>query len=196
MEVISISRVELAKLVKSWNIHKKRQLSVSNAPDFTFLRGIQMATYLIAIIVIFIGGFMPFQAAINARLGQRLESPITAALISFAIGFLVLALAHLFLTKGLPEFKKLLSVPWHLYLGGVFGALFVLSALFFIPKIGPLALVASFITGQIVTSTFMDHFGFLIHRRFPLTPLKVIGLLLLIAGLVCILWKQSAQRDS
>ncbi len=140
-------------------------------------------------IAVIIGALMPIQASINGELSRLTQNPYLAAFISFATG--TLALLILLLIKGFPveEFKRLPSASPYVFLGGALGALFVVSSVFFVPRIGTTTMIAAFVTGQLVMSVVIDHYGMLGLPVNTLTVPRFIGILLLFGGLLLVIKK-------
>ena len=42
----------------------------------------------------------------------------------------------------------------------------------------------------------MSHYGFIAPQKFPITPLKVIGALAVIGGVILIRWQETGQTQS
>ncbi len=148
----------------------------------------------------FIGACISLQAPINNQLAQAFgHNTILAALFSFLVGtaFLtVVAVAQ----GGIPA--ALAALPgqplWKLC-GGFLGAAFILGSIYLVPKIGLASLLALVICGQLISSLLLDHYGLvgLIERR--LTPVKLIGALIIMAGVIFMLFGDrllSAVRNS
>lgn len=144
----------------------------------------------LVILAVLIGTLMPVQAALNAELTKILQHPFLGAFISFATGAIALALISLF-TGGATELKRLGDVPPHLFLGGILGAIFVGSTIFFIPRMGATVMIATFVTGQLLGSLIIDHFGFLGLTPNPVTTTRIIGVFLLFAGLLLVIKKNA-----
>lgn len=138
-------------------------------------------------LAIFVGGLMPLQAGINAQLSRQLTNPFVGALLSFTVG--TITLLCLSLTQGLhwEQFKKLGTLPPYLFLGGVFGASFVGSSIYLIPKLGATAMIASLITGQLIISVLIDHYGSLGLSQHLINPWRLAGVALLFSGLLLII---------
>lgn len=145
--------------------------------------------YVLIIIAVIIGALMPLQAGINAELTRFLKHPYLAALISFTIGTITLSI--MILSQGLPieELKRIPSASPHLFLGGLMGALFVGSSIFLIPKMGATTMIGAYITGQLIISIFIDHYGWLGIPATEISPAKVVGVLLMFAGLYLVMGK-------
>ena len=126
------------------------------------------------------GGLIAMQPVINSGLGKATGN-IAAALVSFAIGTLLLAVivALAGQTGGVGEAT---NVPWYLLLGGVLGAAYVFSALVTVSSIGAGGVAAATITGQLTFSVILDRIGFLGLEETPISLDRVLGVLLLLAG--------------
>lgn len=144
-----------------------------------------------ALLAILIGTLMPVQAALNAELTRLLKHPYLGALVSLSVGVIIVALMVPFQNTGYSNLRYVSKVPPHLFLGGILGALFVGSSLFLIPRMGATAMIASFITGQLVASVIIDHFGLLGMTPNPVGLTRIIGVLLLFTGLFLVMKKTS-----
>lgn len=140
------------------------------------------------ILAIVIGSLMPFQAGLNAELTRFLRNPYLGAFISLSVGAMIMSVIILF-NGGFGELKRLASAPPHLFLGGLLGAIFVGSSLFFIPRMGATAMIAAFITGQLLGSVMVDHFGLMGLAPNPVTITRIMGIILLFAGLFLVIRK-------
>lgn len=127
-----------------------------------------------------VGGCVAVQAPVNAGLGRSTGS-FAAATISFAVGTVLLA-AIVVLSGKAGGIGEVAHVDWYYLLGGVLGAAYVFSALVLVSQIGAGAVAAATVTGQLTTSVVLDRIGFLGLDREPITPARVVGVLLLLAG--------------
>ena len=126
------------------------------------------------------GGLIAMQPAVNAGLGKATGN-LAAALVSFAIGTLLLA--GIVVLAGQAEgIGQVSGVPWYLLLGGVLGAAYVFSALVTVSSIGAGGVAAATITGQLVFSLILDRVGFLGLEETPISAERVVGVLLLLSG--------------
>lgn len=143
--------------------------------------------YLLLLLVSGMSAFViPFQAIINSRLGRATENPFLAAVVSFAGGTLVLSVILLFWSRGLPQVPANVEIPWYYYIGGFLGAVYVTTALTLVPRIGTANFIAATICGQLFMSIIIDHTGMLGVDQSPISIAKVVGALLLIAGMIVI----------
>lgn len=129
---------------------------------------------------------IPVQAKVNAGLGQSLQHPFLAALISFLGGTLALLLITAVWSRGWPRPVHGYPREWYLYTGGLLGVIYVVAVLMLVPKIGTANVLAAGVFGQMVTSLIVDHYGLLGMTRSPISTAKVVGVLLLVLGTILI----------
>ncbi len=129
---------------------------------------------------------LPFQAGINARLAAFVDSPVRAALVSFAVGTVALLALTLAFFRGWPGAVRLAEAPWWAWLGGLLGAFYVAGSIVVAPRLGAVTLVAVLLAGQGVASLLVDHFGWVGFDEQPVTLGRVVGLALLASGVALI----------
>jgi transporter family-2 protein len=127
-----------------------------------------------------VGLSVSVQAGINAQLRTFLGSPVQAALVSFLTG--TVALAAVALVERSPVPPGLAAAPWWIWLGGLLGAFNIAASVFLAPRLGALVLAMVIISGQLIASMLLDHFGLLGYRRVPVEPGRVAGAVLLVVG--------------
>jgi bacterial/archaeal transporter family-2 protein len=127
-----------------------------------------------------VGGLIALQPAVNAGLG-RATGNIAAALISFAVGTVLLAVI-VALGGQASGLSSTFDLPWYYLLGGVLGAAYVFTALVTVSSIGAGGVAAATITGQLTASIVLDRLGVLGLEETPITLERVLGVLLLLAG--------------
>jgi transporter family-2 protein len=127
-----------------------------------------------------VGGLIALQPAVNAGLG-RATGNIAAALISFAVGTVLLAVI-VALGGQASGLGSTFDLPWYYLLGGVLGAAYVFTALVTVSSIGAGGVAAATITGQLTASIVLDRLGVLGLEETPVTLERVLGVLLLLAG--------------
>lgn len=121
--------------------------------------------YILGIfIAIAVGALTSIQSSINTNLGKYVGG-IGAALVSFLVGTLTLLIFYfIFSNSGLKNAGK---APIYLFIGGIFGAMFVFAMIKLIPSLGVSSSMAGVIAGQLIAAVLIDHFGL-----FGLTPIK------------------------
>lgn len=144
-----------------------------------------MAIFIPILLVFIAGGLVALQAPTNAMLARAGGSAVLAALISFAVG--TLALIAVWLMSGnRPGTAAFAGLPWYAWLGGLYGAVFVVVAAYAAPKIGVASLVMIGIAGQIAMALWLDHIGAMGLAREPIGLGRVLGALLVVAGVVLV----------
>lgn len=143
-----------------------------------------MNNVVIFMIMIAGGVAVAIQPSINARLAQRV-GVYESSFISFAIG--TLALLVMVLVSGKGNLREITSANWWELTGGLLGAFFVTLTIIVIPRLGTVAVMAAIIAGQLAMATLLDHFGVFGLRQIPLSPLRLLGILLLAAGAALII---------
>ena len=132
-------------------------------------------------IIMFIAGVgIPVFAALNGGLGTRLDNPNFAALLLFAVGLVITGLITL--SGELPSAQALLAVPVHFFFGGIFVITYVLTMTWIGPKIGIGNAVFFVLFGQIFAAAVIDHLALLGAPHSPITPPRLLGLLLMTVG--------------
>lgn len=131
-----------------------------------------------------IGIAMSLQTSINAQLKSYLHSPLQASLLSFSIGTLCLLILVILHSAPWPQFSSLQKIPWYLWLGGVLGVYAISMSLFAAPKLGFLAFTGLVIFGQMLMSFLLDHFGWLDTPKIPLSWQRIVGAVLIFAGVL------------
>lgn len=126
------------------------------------------------------------QVGVNTSLRAAVGNPVMAALISFLIGSVALLAFLLLMRTPWPARAQLSAVPAWMWLGGVLGAFYVVSTIIVGPRIGAAALLALIVLGQLVTSLLVDHFGWLGFPEHPVTPLRLLGAVMLFGGMLLI----------
>lgn len=116
-------------------------------------------TVQVAAVACLLGGVLAaLQAPTNAMLNAPLGSPVNAALVSFLVGTAVLAAVALALGAR-PDAAAGAALPWYAWIGGAYGAVYVVATAFAAPRLGVAQVMVLIIAGQLITSLALDHFG-------------------------------------
>jgi len=134
------------------------------------------------------GCLVGMQAPINSRLGRTIGG-VQAATFSFLVGSALLIAISFVLRGGLASFGTLGRVPWWALVGGLLGAVYVFVALEAVKTLGASGLSAAVIAGQLAISVVVDRFGLLGVARTPITAHRIVGLVLLVAGVALVVRK-------
>lgn len=138
------------------------------------------------ITVLTAGAMLPMQAGINAGLARGWGHPLWAAAVSFGVGTLVLLGAALGTRLAIPNWQQLSDIPAWSWSGGVLGAFYVTVMVTFAPKLGAATLLALVVAGQMLASALLDHFGALGFPQQAISPVRLLGIVLLFLGVVLI----------
>lgn len=145
-----------------------------------------MSQYAWLIILGLAVGFgLTSQAGVNAQLRTAMATPVHAAFISFVLGTIILG-AMAWLSSKTFFSQPVASIPWWAWLGGALGAFNIALSIFLAPKLGALILASTIVVGQMLTSLVYDQFGMLGYPKVEITWQRIIGAVLLVAGLVLV----------
>ena len=131
-----------------------------------------------------IGIAMTFQTAINTQLREYLHSPLQAALLSFLVGTLLLAILVIVQAEQRPTLSSLAVIPWYLWLGGCLGVYAISMSIYTAPKLRFLTLSGLIIFGQIVMSMIVDQFGLLGTDKTPVNWQRLLGGVVIFIGVL------------
>ncbi len=145
-----------------------------------------MQNWIFLIMALLAGAALPTQAAVNNKLATVMQQPLLAALISFSVGTVSLIL-YCFFTgvpfRGLLAAKNVSAVAWT---GGLLGAYVVTAVILLVPRMGVALTFSLIISGQMLITLVLDHYGLLgVPMRAVNLP-RVLGVLFIIAGVVLI----------
>ncbi len=138
--------------------------------------------YFVALLA---GAFLPIQAGLNTKLGRAIENPVYASMLSFITGALAVALYILF-TKQPVAWAGIKTAPAYVWVAGALGAFYVTAIILTFPKIGPALTFGLVVAGQMISSVILDHFKVLVAEIHSINIYRVLGMLLIVAGVVLI----------
>lgn len=131
-----------------------------------------------------LGVALSVQVGVNAQLRGGLGHPLVAATASFLVGTIGLLLVTAAVRPSLPAVGQLSRVPWWQWTGGLLGAVYIASAIVLAPRLGAAAMLATIVAGQMAASLVLDHFGWLGFPVQPVSPLRVVAVLLILSGVL------------
>lgn len=141
-----------------------------------------MSRILYALIPLLGGGLIAAQAPINARLRTVLHSPVGSAFVSFAVGLVILLVA-LAIVGDAGRLGGLGGGPWWAYLGGAFGAFFVIATLVAAPRVGVTTTFVAVVAGQLGAAAIIDRYGWFGQPAVALSAERVAALGLMVLSL-------------
>lgn len=145
-----------------------------------------MQNLLPLLIALFAGAILPVQAGLNARMGQIVGQPVVSAIISFAVGLIGLLVYMLASRVPLSTFSLAAQAPKMLWVAGLLGAFYVTTMVLLVPKLGMTLAFGVVIAGQMLASLVMDHYGLLGVPVQPVSLLRVLGVVCIVAGVVLV----------
>lgn len=141
---------------------------------------------LLVLAAIGAGVMIPLQGVINGRLATYIGGPVQAAFVSFAVGLMALVAINIAMGHRLPQSGTLAGAPWWIWLGGFLGVMMVVLAATAVPRIGVATYVSAIIAGQLTAAIAYDHFGVLGQTVREATPLRILGVVFLVIGVILI----------
>ena len=151
--------------------------------------------------VAFLSGMLvAVQSRINGELSHQLDDPFVTAFISFASGLVVVAVAVAVAPTGRRGLLRIVEairsrrMPWWYTLGGIGGALFVLSASVVVVLVGVALFTVGVVAGQILSSLLIDRTGMGSMAAKPFSLPRLLGAVLAMVAVIIAVWGQ-AQTD-
>jgi bacterial/archaeal transporter family-2 protein len=139
--------------------------------------------YLLSILA---GIAVAFQTGVNSQLRTDTNNPVLTALISFLVGTVALVIIYFAFFRQSPAFPDGYSFTWWKFTGGLLGVLYVTGVVIAAPRIGAANALAFIVGGQFVAAIIIDHFGWMNLPVNSISPYRVGGILLLLAGIYLI----------
>jgi transporter family-2 protein len=143
------------------------------------------AVWLFPLIIV-AGALQAFGPPMNGALRNALVNPWLASLVSFLPVVAFLGVMMLCMPRPLPTVEGLTAMPWWAPLGGLVGAVAVVVGLLFVHQVGAGTLAGLTITANILMSLVIDKFGWFGMDVHPLSPGRMAGAALMVAGIALI----------
>jgi transporter family-2 protein len=140
---------------------------------------------LAVVLTAMVGGAVALQAPINSHLGKSVGT-FQAAFLSFAIGTVALLFIAAMSKGGLAGIRHATGVGWIYLTGGLLGVAYVSTVLVTVRTLGAGGVTAATIAGQLSLAVIIDQLGILHVAQKPITLARVVGVLLLAAGVYLI----------
>ncbi len=123
----------------------------------------------------------------NAQLTHSLGRPWWSGVIVCVVSGLVILIGAGVSREALPSGASLAATPWWAWLGTAIAAVPIIATLLFAGRLGGAAFNGLVVTGTIVFSIFLDHFGLLGFSVHPVSLPRIGGaaLMLIGLGLIC-----------
>jgi bacterial/archaeal transporter family-2 protein len=145
-----------------------------------------MTTWFFLAIAFCIGALITVQIGTNTRLREAFGEAVPAVIVSSLLGVAILVAVTLIARTPWPSGATMAGAPWWAWLGGLLGAVYAVATVLLARTLGAAALTAAVVSGQLVCSVVLDHFGVVGFTEHALSAGRVVGGLLMIAGFVLI----------
>src|SRR5690349_7603454 len=142
-------------------------------------KGVPMYAVLLASALL-VGCLLAVQTSANLQLTKAVGTPYGASTLQLTLAAVLLAVAAL-AVGALGAIR--LDVPgWHL-LGGLASPIYITSGILLFPRLGALASVGLFVTGQVIASLAIDLLGLFGIARHPSSAGILLGVVAVLAGI-------------
>jgi bacterial/archaeal transporter family-2 protein len=142
--------------------------------------------WLFLLLALIAGAAIPLQTGVNSQLAKWVGNPTLASTISFIVGTVALLMYSFAMRIPLPALSEFSQAPWWIWLGGLIGAFFIGTTTALASKMSIAVLVSLIITGQMLVSLLVDHFGWLGFEVHPVNIWRIVGAIFLIIGVALI----------
>src|ERR1700761_8772992 len=143
------------------------------------------ATWIIPFIVLG-GALQTCGAAMNGQLNKSLVNPYLASSVSFAIITFFFIALFFAMPHPLPGLEDIQAMPWWAVFGGLVGAVQVFAGLTLVNRVGAGTFMAITVSSALIASVAVDHFGWFRMNVHHVSPLRVLGSALMVAGVALI----------
>jgi bacterial/archaeal transporter family-2 protein len=134
------------------------------------------------------GALVTLQIGSNARLREAMGGALPAIIVSSALGIVLLWAVILALQVPWPPLARMTAAPPSAWLGGLLGAAYAVVTVILARHVDAGTLIALVVSGQLVCSVLVDHFGVLGFDPRPLSFARAAGCGLMVGGFFLI-WK-------
>jgi transporter family-2 protein len=145
-----------------------------------------MHTSIFALLAVGAGCCIALQAAANGRLRHNIDSPLFTSYFSICGTIITATIAMLLIRPPVPAAAAIRETPWWNWIGGPLGALIVLAGAALTRELGAAVFISLVVGGQLLCSLCLDHFALMGLEQRVITPGRVAGALLVLAGVACI----------
>lgn len=139
-----------------------------------------MSSLIYLVLGVLVGTAIALQSTVNAVLTRSVGLAPTVMLVHVT-GALAMVVPLWIFRQG-SHWGAWNTVPWYAYLGGVLGVVIVSGVTYLVGKIGVTSSLTLVIASQLLVALLIDHLGLFGAEMRPVGILKVLGVVLLIAG--------------
>ncbi len=134
--------------------------------------------FLIIIIGVIGGVAVGLQSPMASMITQKLG--LFESVFIVHVGGALIALIPILILGG--KLAQWRSVPWYTLGAGIFGLIVIGAISYMIPRVGVAAAITTIVAGQLLVGTVLDHFGWLGAAERSLDAPRILGLIVVLAG--------------
>lgn len=148
--------------------------------------------FVMLMVVVASGVILCAQSAINGRLGATV-GVLESAWLTFTLGAM-LSFLYAFLFEPAHALTLFTAPRWQVT-GAFFGVVYMLAIVFAVPRVGTAVATVAVISGQLLMSLLIDHFGWLGNHVIRLEAHRVAAMALLALAL-CLIYRSNTRQAS
>lgn len=141
---------------------------------------------VVLLLTLLAGALLPIQTGLNLQLRGLLGHPLVAALVSFVVGIMGLAVVVVIARAPVSIGTAWARGEWWHWIGGLLGAIYIVGTIVLAPRLGAATFVAALVAGQMIMSLVIDQYGWVGFAEHAISPLRVLGALLVVGGVVLV----------
>ena len=125
----------------------------------------------------------------NLSWGQSLnvDQPVTLPLLTLLLIGSTAALGIVaVILQARPDVTAARALPWYAWVGGLYGAIFVVAAAWGVPRLGVALTITLMVAGQLLIGVVLDHFGAFGTPQHPISWGRVAGVAMVLAGVLLV----------
>lgn len=135
------------------------------------------------VLSVFLGVVLTVHLAMNGFVGAALNNPRVGNALFWCIGALTAVVIGMTGWQS-GSLSGLSSVNPIMLTAGAMGASLVFGIAWLIPQVGAGPFTYALLGGQVISAMVLSHFGWLGSPKEPVTPINLLGVAVLIAGIV------------
>jgi transporter family-2 protein len=144
-------------------------------------------SWLFAPFAALLGVVLTTQVATNTQLGKALGNPYVPATVNMIIGVFTTVILTWSLTSDWPSREMVRAAPLYAWFaGGLMGVIYLTGTILLAPRLGAGALVGLIVSGQLIFSVLLDHFGWIGFEQHSANIARLTGCALMVAGVFLI----------
>ncbi len=124
---------------------------------------------------------MTLQGVFNTRLGDKIGMWETNTFVQ-GTGFIITIIIWMLLGDG--NFKNIKNANKLYLLGGALGVIIIYTVMKGIGSLGPTCAIGIILVSQLTSAGIIDAFGFFNSEIVKFTPHKIIGVIVMLAGII------------